>query len=441
MLLSSATERMLYALELAMLCICANSFLLLRQKSVYIIPIAGMLLLSALLPLYSRDKLGSRRLRACRYGVRLGNLFWQSALVSTAVHAYLAHTAASVNIWAYIRSLLVSAAVEAAVFAGAMLCMYFASMQLKVRHRVIAIIPIVNVLLIGSVIRTVSRECKFEIAKAHLNKSRAGDKVCATRYPILLVHGVFFRDYKYFNYWGRIPAELEQNGATVYYGNHHSAASVPDCATELDKRIRDIVRETGCGKVNVIAHSKGGLDMRYAMQHFGTAECVASLVTVGSPHRGSLFADHMLGKIPRKVQVKVAETYNKVMKRLGDEHPDFLAAVFDLTSEACIPRDKEMPPPEGVYCISYGSKLNRATGGRFPLNFTYGVAELYDKVNDGLVGERSFAYGEKYELITVKGKRGVSHGDMTDLNRENFDGFDVREFYVNLVAELKQKGL
>ena len=42
--------------------------------------------------------------------------------------------------------------------------------------------------------------------------------------------------------------------------------------------------------------------------------------------------------------------------------------------------------------------------------------------------------------MTVKGKRGVSHGDMIDLNRENIPGFDVREFYVNLVAELKQKG-
>ncbi|GEM_PF-7127696 len=29
---------------------------------------------------------------------------------------------------------------------------------------------------------------------------------------------------------------------------------------------------------------------------------------------------------------------------------------------------------------------------------------------------------------------------IVDMNRENIDGFDVREFYVQLVAELKQKG-
>ena len=38
-------------------------------------------------------------------------------------------------------------------------------------------------------------------------------------------------------------------------------------------------------------------------------------------------------------------------------------------------------------------------------------------------------------------KRGISHGDMIDLNRENIEGFDVREFYVGLVSELKAKGL
>ena len=33
-----------------------------------------------------------------------------------------------------------------------------------------------------------------------------------------------------------------------------------------------------------------------------------------------------------------------------------------------------------------------------------------------------------------------SHGDMIDLNRENIRGFDVREFYVQLVSDLREKG-
>lgn len=74
-----------------------------------------------------------------------------------------------------------------------------------------------------------------------------------------------FRDSAYFNYWGRVPAELIANGAEIYYGNHESAASVDDSAKEIAERIKQIVAETGCEKLNIIAHSKGGLDCRKAI--------------------------------------------------------------------------------------------------------------------------------------------------------------------------------
>ena len=86
-----------------------------------------------------------------------------------------------------------------------------------------------------------------------------------------MVHGVFFRDFRNLNYWGRIPAALEANGATIFYGTHQSAASVADSGREIADRIQQILKETGCGKVNIIAHSKGGLDSRYAISKLGMA--------------------------------------------------------------------------------------------------------------------------------------------------------------------------
>jgi triacylglycerol lipase len=117
----------------------------------------------------------------------------------------------------------------------------------------------------------------------------------------LLVHGVFFRDFKHLNYWGRIPKELEKNGAEIYYGEHQSARQVSDSAQELAERIRKIVRETGAGKVNIIAHSKGGLDCRVAMMDPEIAGMVASLTTINTPHRGCLFADYLLENISEDV--------------------------------------------------------------------------------------------------------------------------------------------
>ena len=333
---------------------------------------------------------------------------------------------------------------EGICFWNGMIRVYLTSKQLALKWRVLGLvcgfIPVANLVVLYHIIKITGYEAKLEGEKLLLDEKRAERKVCATRYPILLVHGVFFRDFEHLNYWGRIPGELEKNGACIYYGNHQSADSVEGSAAELAERIRQITEETGCGKLNIIAHSKGGLDCRYALSMPGISGKVASLTTVNTPHRGCLFADYLLEKIPKGVQDKTADTYNKAVKILGDENPDFMEAVRDLTAAACEERNGYIKDAAGVYYQSIGSKCSRAVNGRFPLNFTYPMVKYFGGENDGLVSVDSFPWGEAYRLVTVKGKRGVSHGDMIDLNRENIPGFDVREFYVNLVAELKQRG-
>lgn len=334
--------------------------------------------------------------------------------------------------------------VEIVLFWNGMLRVYLSSQQLGIRLRVIGIIcgfiPIANLVVLFWIIRTASREVRFENQKLLTDLDRRGQQLCATRYPLLMVHGVFFRDFRYFNYWGRIPQALETNGARIYYGNHQSAAPVSASGQELADRILAIVRETGCGKVNVIAHSKGGLDMRAALQIPGIAEHVASLTTVNTPHQGCEFADYLLTKIPQKQQQAVACTYNAALRKLGDPNPDFLGAVNNLTASFCRQFNEMTPDVPDVYYQSVGSRLSKARGGRFPLNFTHVLCRHFDGPNDGLVGERSFPWGSDYQFLTVSGTRGISHGDMIDLNRENTPGFDVREFYVQLVHNLKKRG-
>ncbi|MCM1082339.1 MAG: hypothetical protein NC393_13040 [Clostridium sp.] len=264
--------------------------------------------------------------------------------------------------------------------------------------------------------------------------------LCATKYPLLLVHGVFFRDYRHLNYWGRIPRELVKNGAAVYYGKHQSAASVCDSARELAARIRYIAIKTGAGKVNVIAHSKGGIDVRYAISRYGMDQYVVSLTTINTPHRGCAFADYLINKIPESAQQKIARRYNAVFRRLGDAAPDFLAAVSDLTAAACKERNTYITDSENVYYQSVGSVLNKAWEGSFPASISYGFVKKFDGANDGLVGERSFPWGKRYRLVTTKYNRGVSHFDMTDIARKNIKGFDIRGFYVRLVNWLKRMG-
>lgn len=425
--------------------LCANGFLLIREQGVWMAVLLSVgFLLTNLLCGFTDTAVRQTRLRFCNHGAETLLVFSLSVAPSLLYHVVLL-----VVYWpdlsVVLFSVLMCIGVHAVLFWNGIISVYTTSVQLGIRQRVIGAlcgpIPIVHLFALKSMIRTVRQEVVFETQKDQLNRSRKEAQICRTRYPVLLVHGVFFRDSERLNYWGRIPAQLVQNGATVFYGEHQSALSIPDSAAELSQRIRTIVQETGCEKVNIIAHSKGGLDCRYALCHNEIVPYVASLTTINTPHRGCGFADYLLTKIPESVQRHTATAYNAAAKQLGDTAPDFLAAARDLTASCVTRYNEEWITPPSVFCQSVGSVLSRALGGKFPLNFSYPLVKYFDGENDGLVSESSFAFGETYTLIRTQGKRGISHGDMIDLNRENIPDFDVREFYVQLVADLKQRGL
>ncbi len=433
---------LLLALTLAVI---ANSYLLIRTYPMILWAVIPAFILVLLLSFRSRTKTTCLRLVFCHFGGSLLTIFALSLIPLIIYHIILIFRFARGDYMVIIWSAVVCISVSALVFWTGIISVYCASVQLGIKWRVIGalcgMIPVANLIVLHKIIGTVMEEFSFEHGREVLNRERADRKVCETKYPILFVHGVFFRDFKRFNYWGRIPKELELNGATVYYGEHQSACSVADGGAELNERIKTIIRETGCEKLNIIAHSKGGLDCRYAIAKLDAAPYVASLTTINTPHRGCIFADRLLNFAPEPIKQKIASVYNTAAKKLGDKDPDFMAAVTDLTASVCEIFDKELVVPDPILRQSYGSKLNKATGGQFPLNLSYSFVKFYDGANDGLVGEDSFAWGDTYTFITTEGKRGISHGDMIDLNRENIEGFDVREFYVGLVGELKQKGL
>lgn len=443
----SVSKHIVRILNILLLSITINGAFFFGNPMFWYMRILSSLIFIAInvFPSFIKSGYPSYRLRMCGHGSELLIYFLSSTLISIILNITTAFYMLPNNWFHWVMNLLLCIVLESIVFWNGIISVYCSSVQLGIRQRVIGIIcgwiPIVNLFALGTIIKIVSKEVNFEIGKANLNKQRASKCICKTKYPILLVHGVFFRDTKYFNYWGRIPKELEINGATIFYGNHQSALSIEDSARELADRIKQIVTETGCEKLNIIAHSKGGLDCRYAVSEYGSDQYVASITTINTPHRGCGFADYMLKKTSSEIKEKVANTYNSTLKRLGDQSPDFIAAISCLTEEYCSDFNNRIFDIPEIRYRSVGSKLNHATNGKFPLNFSYSIVKHFDGPNDGLVSEKSFAWGENYIFLTTNGKRGISHGDMIDLNRENIDGFDVREFYVQLVSDLKNFGL
>ena len=177
-----------------------------------------------------------RNIRICDIGTKILEFFLvtSTALVISAVwFGPISHTWNFLaNPVAWLSAGIAIFLIEFVLFWIGIILVYTSSVQLGVKKRIIGAlcgwIPFVNLFMLTGIIKTCRQEVAVERNLAKRDRERAAQQVCKTKYPLLLVHGVFFRDFDHFNYWGRIPAELEKNGATIYYGEHNSAAAVND---------------------------------------------------------------------------------------------------------------------------------------------------------------------------------------------------------------------
>ncbi|HBP75523.1 MAG TPA: lipase, partial [Alcanivorax sp.] len=115
-----------------------------------------------------------------------------------------------------------------------------------------------------------------------------------TRYPIVLVHGLFgFDSAAGVDYWYRIPEELRQGGAEVYVTQVSAAEDTEVRGEQLARQVEDILATTGAGKVNLIGHSHGGPTARYVASVY--PQMVASVSSVGGVNWGARMADVLQG--------------------------------------------------------------------------------------------------------------------------------------------------
>ena len=274
-------------------------------------------------------------------------------------------------------------------------------------------------------------------------KKRAGGKApasfaCRTKYPIVLVHGTGFRDRKLLNYWGRIPKALGDEGARVYYSHQDAWGTVAHNAEMVKRAVLTVLKETGAEKVNLIAHSKGGLDARYMIAALDMADKVASLTTVSTPHHGSKAID-VLWRAPKLLFHAIGVVVNLTYRAMGDEKPDFYRVTRGFRTCAARRFNERFPDSDKVYYQSYASTMLDSFSD-FIFVLTHSVVKRFDGENDGLVSADSARWGRFRGELRGKGRRGISHGDVVDMRRMDIKDVNIRELYIGLVRELKDMG-
>ena len=142
-------------------------------------------------------------------------------------------------------------------------------------------------------------------------------------YPIILAHGVCRFDKVWrdalnidnnddeeldsFHYFKGIRTMLSKKGFKAYHSNVGWATDVDSRASDLKKDVLEVLDKESCDKVNIIAHSMGGLDSRHMMFNDRNSgqihKHVASLTTISTPHNGSPFADWGIDNLPHVIPI------------------------------------------------------------------------------------------------------------------------------------------
>ncbi|QXI08745.1 triacylglycerol lipase [Pseudomonas tensinigenes] len=161
-----------------------------------------------------------------------------------------------------------------------------------------------------------------------------------TRYPILLVHGLFgFERIGHFELFHDVKSALKAAGNRVFVPHLSATHDNEVRGEQLLKQIDSVLRGTHARKVNLIGHSQGALAARYAAAL--APDAIASVTSVSGPNHGSELADFLRkalvpGRLPEIVAQNVATLFADFLSLLSGSvtlPQNALAALNGLTTE------------------------------------------------------------------------------------------------------------
>jgi triacylglycerol lipase len=236
-------------------------------------------------------------------------------------------------------------------------------------------------------------------------------------YPIVLVHGflgwgelqLFGRRYSYFR---GVAEAMTEIGAIV-----HIVTMPPVGSVEVRARaLADAVLALEAPRVHLVAHSMGGIDARYAIARLGLTGRVASLVTIGTPHRGTPLA--RLGNLLPVAGLR------RAVALAGFE----AAAIDALTPERMTRFNEEVPDDPEVYYASVvaSARWLRSNPALWTGHVLMGRSA---GISDGVVPVESQRWGEV----------------ITELDADHWaqigwsSGFDARALYRTIALRLRER--
>ena len=243
-----------------------------------------------------------------------------------------------------------------------------------------------------------------------------------TKYPIVLAAG--WGDWRPFlgvEYFYNVRQYLEFRGFVMDEPHVSAVNSIAHRAQELKSAI---LTRFPSQKVNIIAHSMGGLDARYMITHLDMADHVASLTMISTPNRGTSICDVAVGLLPGLTE----EIIDFLLNIIGLDWDGVTQLTMDYVRNEFNPSTPDSPevsyfsyPANGLYLMN-------------PLMLpSAALIFLFEGVNDGLCSVNSATWG--LVLDTLDADHLDEIGQVLGVTE-----FDYLGFYLRHARFLKTNG-
>ncbi|MDX1617626.1 MAG: hypothetical protein R3224_02490, partial [Balneolaceae bacterium] len=230
-------------------------------------------------------------------------------------------------------------------------------------------------------------------------------EVIRLNHPILLCHGygAFASLIKPSPLYD-IALWIRSHGVLAFAPNIVPYATIETRAEEWVTLLKELAKTGEYPKFNIIAHSMGGLDMRYALSRLGAAEHVASYTSISTPHRGSSLAEFVL-RTPDSIQEKLGDFFDWMGDRVYPRtKSDVIGSVNQLTRPYITETfNPAVPDVASVPYYSYSAAIGKGTREPVETVTRFQNAHIYNNegVNDGFVSVQSARWGDHIETASI----------------------------------------
>jgi len=267
---------------------------------------------------------------------------------------------------------------------------------------------------------------------------------CDTNYPVVLAHGMGASAsiLGVMDYWWGIEGPLEDEGCDVYITSVNGMDSTENKAIDFNDQVLHILAITGADKVNIIGHSHGTVYSRYAISNLDLADKVASHTSIAGPHRGSKLADLIMFSFNDDVVDTLGSAIDFVYAYLfGDSNPESVANGYDVTTPYMVTFNRETPNVSGIYYQSWAAKAKWGCPSVL-MEIPWLIMLGLEGDNDGLVSVSSAEWGNFRGIEDAAWwSPGCDHLNIVGMFFGITPGFDAPDFYIDIVSDLKDRGV